>query len=296
MKGRSRTAQGEIAVNREYKDRLFRFIFGAAENREYILSLYNALRGSEYKNADEIRVTTLDDVIYMGMKNDVSFILASDMNLFEHQSTYNPNIPLRGFSYFARMYEQYIAENGLDLYGTKLVKIPVPRYVVFYNGQRECGERTELRLSDAFMEKAEGYEWTATMLNINRGYNRDLMAKCRPLREYSDFVARARENYKTGMSVEQAVDEAVKAAFEWECLGEFMKKHRSEVKAMFLTEYDEELHERTCWEEGRKQGKEEGIIIGTVNTLRELGRSDEEICDALEKTYNLSADDVQKFV
>ncbi len=129
---RDRKNQGTAGgnpVRREYKDRLFRFIFGAEENKEHILSLYNALRGTEYTDADQIEITTLDDVIYLGMKNDVSL----DMNLFEHQSTYNPNMPLRGFSYFARLYEQYISEHDLDIYGTKPVRIPAPRYIVFYN-------------------------------------------------------------------------------------------------------------------------------------------------------------------
>ncbi len=97
---------GTDMVHREYKDRLFRFIFGAEENREHILSLYNALRGTGYTNVEKIVIKTLGDVIYLGIKNDVSFMLSSDMNLFEHQSTYNPNMPMRGFSYFARLYEK----------------------------------------------------------------------------------------------------------------------------------------------------------------------------------------------
>ncbi len=300
--GEQRTA-GRDMIHREYKDRLFRFIFGAEENREHILSLYNALRGTGYTDADKIVITTLDDVIYLGMKNDVSFMLASDMNLFEHQSTYNPNMPLRGFSYFARLYEKYISEHDLDLYGIKLVKIPAPRYIVFYNGEKPCGERTELKLSDSFIAQAEGYEWTAVMLNINRGYNRELMEKCAALKEYSDFIALARENHETGLPVEQAVDEAVRAAIGWKCLGQFMKKHRSEVKAMFLTEYNKERHERTCreegWEEGLekglmegwKKGRDEGLtegITGTIRTLRKLGHSDDEIQMVLKDAYGLS--------
>lgn len=247
----------ELLVNQKHKDRLFRFIFGAEENRGYILSLYNALQGTDYKDPDEIKITTLDDVLYLSMKNDVSFILASDMNLFEHQSTYNPNMPLRGFLYFSMLYRQYIALHDLDIYGRNLVRIPTPRYVVFYNGEKICGDRTELRLSDAFMGEAEGCEWTATMLNINKGHNRELMEQCRVLGEYSDFVALVRENRGQGMAMEEAVDRAVQTACDWKCLGKFMKKHRSEVRDLCLLEYDEELHEKTLREEGREQGREE---------------------------------------
>ncbi len=149
----------------------------------------------------------------------------------------------------------------------------------------------ELKLSDSFMERAEGYEWTAIMLNINRGYNKELMEKCEALKEYSDFVALARKNHEAGLSMEQAVDEAVKAALGWKCLGRFMKKHRSEVKAMFLTEYNKERHERTCREEGRMEG-----ITGTITTLRKLGHSDDEIQSLLKETYGLTDSEARGYM
>ncbi len=176
-------------------------------------------------------------------------------------------------------------------------------------------ERTELKLSDAFVEQSEGYEWTATMLNINRGYNKELMEQCEALREYSDFVALARENHEAGLPVEQAVDEAVKAALHWKCLGRFMKKYRGEVKAMFLTEYNKERHERTCreegWEEGLEKGlekgREEGLIegwqrgqtegiTGAIRTLRKLGHSDDEIQAALKDAYGLTDSKIKGYM
>ena len=81
--------------NREYKDRLFNFIFGREENREWTLSLYNAINGSDHTDASLIEFNTLGDVLYMGMKNDTSFILSNRMSVYEHQSSYNPNMPVR---------------------------------------------------------------------------------------------------------------------------------------------------------------------------------------------------------
>lgn len=95
-------------VDRKYKDRLFRFLFGREENKEYALSLYNALNGTSYTNADELEFTTIEDVVYMGMKNDVSFMIQNFMTLYEHQSTYNPNMPLRGIMYFGKLYDRYV--------------------------------------------------------------------------------------------------------------------------------------------------------------------------------------------
>ena len=107
-------------VNREYKDRVFKFIFGNPENKEWTLSLYNAVNGSQYKNPDEIQFNTIEDAVYMGMKNDVSFIIRSEMNLWEHQSSFNPNIPIRFLIYGGRLYEKYISATGYFQYSKKL--------------------------------------------------------------------------------------------------------------------------------------------------------------------------------
>ena len=103
-------------INRKHKDRLFRLVF---QKKEDLLSLYNAVNGSSYKNADELEITTLDDVIYMGMKNDISFMIGSVLNLWEHQSTLNPNLPLRGLLYFSSLYRKYVEQNGINIYSKK---------------------------------------------------------------------------------------------------------------------------------------------------------------------------------
>ena len=137
-----------IKVNREYKDRLFRMIFGAEENKHYLLSLYNAINHTSYTKKEDIEITTLEDVIYVKMKNDVSFLLDSQLSLYEHQSSYNPNMPLRGMMYFSHLYLQILSKQKRDIYSNSLVKIPTPRYIVFYNGDEKEEEYIELKLSD----------------------------------------------------------------------------------------------------------------------------------------------------
>lgn len=100
-----------VKVNREYKDRLFRFRFGTEAYKEDMLSLYNALNGTAYGNAEELSITTIEDVIYVGMKNDVSVLLDGNLSLWEQQSTLNPNMPVRGLMYFGNLYDQYIKAN-----------------------------------------------------------------------------------------------------------------------------------------------------------------------------------------
>ena len=140
----------EIQVNRQYKDRLFKLVF---KKKEDLLQLYNAINGTEYDNPEDIEVNTLDDVVYMGMKNDISFILTDILNLYEHQSTFSPNLPLRGLLYFARLYQKLIG-NEKKIYSGKIVKLPYPQFVVFYNGMLEEPERQVLELQDAFPEWA----------------------------------------------------------------------------------------------------------------------------------------------
>ncbi|MDE6220214.1 MAG: hypothetical protein K2G51_07310 [Lachnospiraceae bacterium] len=139
-----------LNIRKKYKDALFRRCFA---DKKDLLELYNALNGTTYDNTDELQITTLDDCIYLSYKNDLSFILSATLNLYEHQSTYNPNMPVRGLIYFARIYEGYIRENKLSIYGKTLVKLPEPRYAIFYNGREQEPDRQELRLSNAFSKR-----------------------------------------------------------------------------------------------------------------------------------------------
>lgn len=149
-----------------YKDRIFRMIF--KEKREF-LDLYNAMNGTHYTNPDELTVTTLDNAIYLGMKNDVSFLLQDTLSLYEHQSTDNPNMPLRNLLYVSDIYSQLTWT--ADLYGSRLVRIPEPRFIEFYNGTKELPERCERKLSDAYANPTDSpaLELTTTVLNINPG-------------------------------------------------------------------------------------------------------------------------------
>ena len=124
-----------INVNREHKDRLFKFIFGNPENKAWTLSLYNAINGSSYDNPDDIKFTTIEDVVYMKMKNDVSFLVSGEMNFYEQQSTFNPNMPMRFFIYAGMVYAKYV-ENSRNYhrYSSELQKAPTPKCICFYNG------------------------------------------------------------------------------------------------------------------------------------------------------------------
>ena len=192
-------------VNREYKDRVFKFLFGNPENREWTLALYNAINGSNYDNPDDIQFNTIEDAVYLGMKNDASFIIVNSLSLWEHQSSYNPNVPMRFFIYAAKLYEKYIATSDYNPYSSKLQKVPCPKCICFYNGTEGLPEKKLLRLSKAFDCEAD-IEVKVTMLNINYGKNRQLMEACKPLYEYAWLVDAIRRHQDKEKNLEAAID------------------------------------------------------------------------------------------
>lgn len=225
----------------------------------------------------------------MGMKNDCSFIVGHDINLYEHQSSYCPNMPLRGMIYLADVYKSLIEADNLNVYGSAQIKLPTPKYIVFYNGTSERAEREELRISDAFETDDGCLEFTATMVNINKGNNQELMEKCRTLKEYSLFIDKVREYQKSGLEMAQAVDDACVYCIQHDILREFLIKNRNEVRRVFLTEFDakkqRELDRRDAREEGREEGRQEGRqesqIVLLIKKIKK-GQNLDQIADALE--------------
>ena len=122
---RKRSHAKHVFVQKKYRDALFRRIFN---EKSVLLELYNALNQTDYDDADELIFYTIDDVIYLGYKNDVSFIVRGTLNLYEHQSTLNPNMPIRGLIYFGKQYESYIKQNNLNIYGKKLLSLPLKSF------------------------------------------------------------------------------------------------------------------------------------------------------------------------
>ena len=260
------------SFNRQYQDRLFKAIFGREEHKDWLLSLYNALNGSSYTDPSAIEINTIAGLIYVTMKNDISFLIDSQLNLYEQQSSYNPNMPLRGLMYFAELYQKHLTRQDKDLFTTAIVKIPTPNFVVFYNGSRELPDVTKLRLSDAFEVPEENgdFEWTATMLNINSGHNKTLFQKCKPLYHYSCYVDRVKSNVRSGMTKEKAVSEAVSFAIRNDFLDGYFKLQKAEVLNMSLTEFDQEAYDRHRFNEGKEVGIAEGERKNALQNARNL--------------------------
>ncbi len=256
-------------IRKKYKDKLFRKIF---QNKKDLLDLYNAINLTDYKDPAALEITTIDNAIYMSMKNDLSFMIGFVMNLYEHQSTFNPNMPIRGLSYFARLYEAYMSKYELNVYGKKRIVLPAPQYLVFYNGRANQPDDMELKLSDAFFPplqdgEAPVLECRVRMLNINLGHNEALMQRCHRLWEYAKFVDEVNQNLDHGYSLERSVNTAIDTCIQQDILKDLLVQSRSEVLLMFLTEYDEKQHMKYTFEEGREAGLAEGREAGQGQIL-----------------------------
>ena len=247
-------------VNRNLKDTVFRAIFG--NNPRNLLSLYNALNGTSYTDEKDLTITTIGDVIYINMKNDVSCLIGEDLALYEHQSTYNPNMPIRGMLYFGKLYSAIIEKSSRSIYSSKRFELPAPQYYVFYNGVADRPDREVLKLSDCFNHppKDGSFEWTATMLNINLHHNEELMKSCRLLYEYSYFMIEIRIQKKVYPDSETAVSVAIDICIDNNILSDFLKQHRAEVIEMCLTSFDQEKYKNTVYEEGLIEGEKRGLV------------------------------------
>ena len=296
-------------VNRLYKSRIFAMLYS---DRKDLLDLYNAVSGKHYEDPELLEINTLENAIYMSMHNDLSFLIDSRLSLYEHQSTYSPNLPLRYLFYISDLYSGMTKDE--NLYGTKCIQIPTPQFVIFYNGSQEQPDRKILRLSDAYCVKEEhpALELTAVMLNINRGHNEKLKEMCKSLKDYSEYTARVRE-YAQVKPVEEAVEQAISECIQEGIMAEFLKQNRAEAKQVSIYEYDEEKHMRqereASWEEGREvgreegrvQGREEGKFEGKIELLRMQiqkklvkGKSISEISEELEEEEEVIAEMIRE--
>ncbi len=267
MASKSKQKKKKQIVKRTYKDSLFRMLFN---DPEQLLELYNAINGTGYTDPEVLEINTLENAVYLSIKNDISVIVDTTLSLYEHQSTYSPNLPYRNLQYVSAIYAGMVAEN--QIYSSRALQLPTPSFVVFYNGtDKKLPDRTELKLSDLFKksnmatEVGPWMELTTVILNINQGYNEELMKTCQTLSQYTELVARIRE-YQKEMSLEKAVTCAIDECISEGILEDFLSKNRREAIRVSVLECKVEdvmeLLQKEAKEDGFAEGRAEGMAEG----------------------------------
>ncbi len=230
----------DIPVNPNFKDSFFTKLFSDPES---ILTLYNALSDSHYAPDTPIEITTLENVLYKGRYNDLSFIIDGKLVvLVEHQSSINPNMPTRLLIYLAKVYDRLIKSE--NIYSSRLVKIPRPEFIVLYNGTEDFPDEATLKLSDSFFElpaehrPSGSLELTVRVLNINKGHNEAIVRESTELDGYVAIVDEIRKNKASGMTLEDAVAKAVENCIDQNVLTGFLERHGGEVINMLYAQWN----------------------------------------------------------
>ena len=261
--------------NREYKSDVISMML---QIPEYALDVYNAMNDSAYTDPDMIQIMRLENGISLSVRNDASFFISNYLNLYEHQSTYSPNAPLRFLIYLTNLLKTTIRKR--DLYSRKRVQIATPHFAVFYNGTEKRPEKEVLKLSDAFINRTDTpeIELTVTVYNINPNNNTQLLEKSEVLRSYMIFVNRVRENLEHQKKIAQnapeydeaayeeeleaAINEAIDHCIEHHIMEAFFRENRSEVTKSMVLDYTWERREELIRAEEYEDGKREGLEIG----------------------------------
>ena len=259
-----------MAVNREYKSDVFSMLL---EDKANALEIYNALNDSHYDRPEDVEIILLEKGISLSVRNDATFIIDMYMNFYEHQSTYNANMPLRDLIYYANTMEKRLKQEKRDLFSRQLIKIPTPRFAVFYNGTEKRPAKEILRLSDAFVHSMEvpELELICTVYNINPGCNGELLEKSEVLRGYTTFVELVRRLEREYNSLETAIDRAMDECIRQHIFEDFFRERKDEVRKMteldFTWERREELIRMEERAEGRVEGRAEGRAEGQMCSL-----------------------------
>ena len=284
-------------INTMYKDTVFRLLFS---DKTRLLSLYNAISPKRCDDSKLFEIVTLKNAIYMEVKNDTAFLLGDDIHLWEHQSTHNPNMPLRFLEYIASEYQRLT--NKKSIFTRKLVHLPRPHFVVFYNGTEDTADHEQLKLSDAFGGQGDEkltLELVVDVYNINMGHNVQVLETCETLGGYATFVHRARENQKT-MPLDQAVSNAVDDCIRDGILADFFRANKSEVIGVSIFEFDREEHEKQVRAEEYEEGETRGIfktlyalvkkkLLSLSSAAQEVGQSEEEFAAGMDEYFAQAA-------
>lgn len=284
------TQGGNCMANKEYKSDVFSMLL---QDKKRAMEIYNAINGTDYDDPELVEMTTLDDKSFsLTVRNDASFILDANLSLYEHQSTYCPNMPLRDLLYFASIIQKRIKAQKRDIYGGRILKIPVPYFVVFYNGKEDAPDQYDLRLSDAFEKETEDpeIELVCHVYNINSGKNTPLLSKCQTLREYMYFVDMVRKNNEISGNLEDAIEKAINQCMEENVLRDFLAQHREEVMHVMTLDYTFErrleMQRAEAIEDGERIGKEIGKEEKLSEQIRkkiQKGKPLDQIADELEE-------------
>jgi len=273
-----------MANKRNYKSNVFAMLL---EEKERALELYNAVNDSNYDDPGLVEINTIEGGFELSIQNDASFIFDNVLSIYEHQSTYCPNMPLRSLVYFATLIQKKYMNR--DIFSRRLVILPTPKFIVFYNGTEPQPEYSEMKLSDCFQKKDEDeksmLELVCKVYNINKGKNKELLERCKWLSDYMVFVDKVREyhNDRENDKLEEDINKAIDYCIDNNYLKDFFTSRRSEVLEVTKVDYTFERRMELNYEEGKEDGIKEGISQGVETGQNNLVKAVELLREGVDK-------------
>ena len=273
-------------TNRKIRDTVFCHYMSTPA---HLLELFNALNGTDYKNPTNININTLEGSFFSNIKNDISFMMDNlVIVLIEHQTTINPNMPLRFLSYLDELYRRIINTQNHKIYGNELIKIPAPEFYVFYDGEDTSFDQQILKLSDAFKSPSENLELIAHVYNLADGKTENLKQNCFSLREYSIFSNRYKYYRKQKLTIDESVREAVHYCLEHNIMADYLKNNESEVIDMFGFEWNEREEKEALLKSGEAHG--------TLNAIKNLMKNLNMPAENAMKALGIAPSEYQKYL
>ena len=263
---------------KNYRDSLFRRYF---ENPVDLAGLYKALTG-EIVAPEDIKITTLKNVLFNNQKNDISFQVGNRyLILMEHQSTVNPNMPIRMLFYAAMLYRRMLPHRAV--YKDKLLQLPEPEFYVLYNGEAPL-ENHELRLSTSFGSRgrSSSLELVAKVINIRYNENKEILKKYRPLHDYSYFVYDVERRYKKHGSLLEAIRHAVDYCIDHDVMTDFLLEHYEEVFGMYSFRWNEQEAKEVWQEEAREDARDDATVSYLKSLMKTMNLTAPQAMEALQ--------------
>ena len=264
-------------ANKKYRDSVFRDYFN---DEERLLSLCNAILGTNYQNSEKLIINTLEGIFFDNQKNDISCVIENNfLVLIEHQTSVNNNMPFRCLSYVTELLNNLI-ENKDRLYHKALIQFPRPKFFVLYDGDAKEPLQREMRLSDAFGGDNSALELIVTALNINFGLPQPLLSKCQYLREYSTLVGKVKEGIRAGLTRKEAISRAVRYCLDNGLMKGYLEENAKEVFNMLALQWEQDKAIRASYEDGRDDAIE-SVALNLLN----MGLTVEKIQEATKLSF-----------
>ena len=259
--------------NRSHKDSLFVDYFSKDRDwKQHFLSLYNALHGTNLQVADtQLERVNLEQVLYKSYYNDIAVLVDGQFILMiEHQSTVNPNMPLRLLEYIARIYGNTVDSRAK--FSRHLVPLARPEFIVFYTGNQKLPPESYLYLSDSFPNQPPNADLTLELkvkvCTIRSEHPSPVVHSCPDLEQYVQFLELVEEAKAADRT--EPLKWAIQEAVHRNILRDYLERKGGEILSILMTEYDyatdmavqkEEAYEDGLFV-GLATGREEGISIG----------------------------------